>query len=150
MDYTPRRVIAMTRAGFRDEVLASNTIWLCASCYSCTVECPKEIRITDIMYSLKRKAIEDRVYPKRFPIPVLAREFFKSVLSTGRSNEGRIVTWMWLKTKPLKLLSQAMLGLKLLRRGRLSVRKESMEGDKDQMHRILDYLDKVHPSAQTK
>ena len=74
MDLTPRRVVAMTRAGFKKEVLESNTIWLCASCYSCTVECPKGIKITDIMYALKRLAIQEGAYPKRFPTPVLARE----------------------------------------------------------------------------
>jgi Fe-S oxidoreductase len=36
---------------FKGEVLSSYTSWLCASCYACTVECPKGIKITDIMYS---------------------------------------------------------------------------------------------------
>ena len=45
MDYTPRQIIAMIRAGFRSEVLSSYTTWLCASCYACAVECPKEIKI---------------------------------------------------------------------------------------------------------
>ena len=31
MDYTPRRIVAMTRAGFKEEVLNSFTIWLCSS-----------------------------------------------------------------------------------------------------------------------
>jgi len=141
MDFTPRRIIAMTREGFKDEVLASNTIWLCASCYSCTVECPKEIKITDIMYSLKQRAISEGRYPKRFPIPVLAKEFFKSVLKTGRSNEGRVVTWVFLKTNPLKLFKNAMLGLRLLRRGRMSIRTETMGARKDQMTRVLEALD---------
>ena len=52
MDFTPRRVIAMTRAGFEKEVLSNNTVWLCASCYACSVDCPKQIRITDVMYAL--------------------------------------------------------------------------------------------------
>jgi len=75
MEHSPRQIMALVRAGFKDEVLQSNSIWLCASCYSCTVECPREIRITDIMYALKQRAIQEGVYPKRFPIPVLAKEF---------------------------------------------------------------------------
>ncbi|MHC4081392.1 MAG: 4Fe-4S dicluster domain-containing protein [Planctomycetota bacterium] len=142
MDHTPRQIIAMTRAGFKDEVLASNTIWLCASCYSCTVDCPKQIKVTDVMYALKRKAIETKAYPRKFPIPVLAREFFNSVWRTGRSNEGRIVARMWLKTYPLQLLRQAGLGLKLLLRGRILIRTERMEGDPEQMHRLLEAVEK--------
>jgi quinone-modifying oxidoreductase subunit QmoC len=141
MDQTPRRIIAMTRAGFKDDVLASNTIWLCSSCYSCTVECPKSLRITEIMYSLKQKAIADKAYPKNLPIPVLAKEFFKSVLKTGRSNEGRTVARVWLKTNPMKMLSQAGLGLKLMRRGRMSMKTERMTRGHEQMSRMLDAVE---------
>src|SRR5512144_765357 len=57
MDYTPRRVIELTRSGFKADVLRSNTIWICASCYACQVECPKEIGIADVMTALKTRAI---------------------------------------------------------------------------------------------
>ena len=79
MDFTPRKIIAMVREGFREEVLGSFTIWLCASCYSCTADCPREIKITDVMYALKQLAIKEGIYPKRFPIPVMAQEFYKIV-----------------------------------------------------------------------
>ncbi|UCD75974.1 MAG: 4Fe-4S dicluster domain-containing protein [Phycisphaerales bacterium] len=138
MDHTPRKIIAMTRAGFKDEVLSSATIWLCASCYSCTVDCPKKIKITDVMYALKRKAIEEKVWPRGLPIPVLAKEFFASVLRTGRANEGRTVAKVWLKTRPLKLLANMGLGLRLMARGRMSMKSERMTGSVDQLRKILD------------
>jgi len=141
MDYTPRRIIAMTRAGFKQEVLASNTIWLCSSCYECTVDCPRQIKVTDIMYALKRRAIEEGAYPRRFPTPVLAREFFKSVFKTGRSNEGLTVTWMILKTAPLNLFKQMGLGLKLLFRGRMALGVEKMEGDPTQIRQLMDQVE---------
>ena len=148
MDLTPRRVVAMTRAGFKKEVLESNTIWLCASCYSCTVECPKGIKITDIMYALKRLAIQEGAYPRRFPTPVLAREFFRKVRETGRSNEGQIATAMILKTNPLKLLRQIPLGLKLLLKGRMSLLTEKMSGDRRQLQDLLDYMDRQNATAE--
>jgi len=147
MDPTPRRLVAMTRAGFKEEVLQSSTIWLCASCYSCTVECPKGIKITDIMYALKRRAIEEGVYPRWLPIPVLAREFFRKVRQTGRSNEGQIATAMILKTNPLKLLRQIPLGLKLLWKGRMSLLTERMSGDREQLQDLLDYVDRQNHQA---
>ena len=64
MDFTPRRIIALVREGFRSDALASQTIWLCASCYSCTVHCPQKVHITDVMYSLKREAIKHRFTPR--------------------------------------------------------------------------------------
>jgi len=136
MDYTPRRIIAMTRAGFKDDVLRSFTIWLCASCYSCTVECPKNIKITDIMYALKRQAIEENIYPKRFSIPVLAREFFSLAKRTGRSNEGRVIIRLVLKSNPFRYIGRAFLGLKLMKQGRFSLKKETIKR-KGELKKIL-------------
>lgn len=143
MDYTPRQIIAMIRAGLKGEVLSSYTTWLCASCYSCTVECPKEIKITDIMYAAKRLAIREGVYPKRFPIPVLAGEFFKMVEKEGRNSESWVLVKLYLKTNPLKMLGQAMLGMKLFLRGRLSLKKERIAG-KDELASILKALETEH------
>jgi quinone-modifying oxidoreductase subunit QmoC len=141
MDYTPRQIIAMIRAGFRNEVLTSYTTWLCASCYSCTVECPKEIRLTDIMYAAKRLAIREGIYPKHFPIPVLANEFFKSVENTGRNSEGRLIIKLFLKTSPLKMFKQTKLGMRLLKSGRFSLKRESVKNT-GSLRKILKALEK--------
>jgi quinone-modifying oxidoreductase, subunit QmoC len=128
MDFTPRRVIAMIREGFRSEVLNSLTIWLCASCYSCTVECPREIKITDVMYALKQEAIATGVYPKHFPIPVLAREFFGGVERSGRNSEGPLMIRFFLKTlNPLGALKNSRVAFRLWWTGRLSLFEEGMK-----------------------
>ncbi|MBD3266903.1 heterodisulfide reductase [bacterium] len=143
MDYTPRQLIAMTRAGFKDEVLHSFTMWLCASCYSCTVDCPKEIKITELMYWLKQQAIQEKTYPKRgFLTPVLAKTFFDIVKRFGRNNEQLLLTLMYLKTNPLKLLSQSGLGLKLFSKGRLGVKLESIKR-KNELKPLLRIVEKA-------
>ena len=145
MDYTPRRIIAMTRAGFKQDILNCFTIWLCASCYECTVECPKEIKITDVMYALKQRAIADGVYPKGFPTPVLAREFYRMVQTHGRSSELWLMMNVMMKTNPMDAMKSSRLGLKLMRQGRLSFKTESIpmgHGKKGDLKTILDYVDK--------
>ncbi len=127
MDYTPRQIMALTRAGFKREVLSSRTIWLCASCYACTVECPKQIKITEIMYALKRLALREGVYPKRFPVAVLAREFFKMVRFNGRITESELVVRLFLQTNWLALLKTWRLGINLIRTGRFSLKGEHMK-----------------------
>ncbi|HWQ54293.1 MAG TPA: 4Fe-4S dicluster domain-containing protein [Bryobacteraceae bacterium] len=124
MDYGPRRIIAMVREGFRTEALASETIWLCASCYSCAVHCPQQIHITDVMYNLKREAIGSGLFPKRFPIPVLAQEFYNVVRRRGRAAEFLVVLRMALRTNPLVLFTMWRTGFDLLRTGRLPLRGE--------------------------
>ena len=128
MDYTPRRTIAMVREGFREDVLRSQTIWLCASCYACRVRCPRDINITDVMYALKREAIRNRMYPPHFPIPVLARAFFDMVKRRGRSSEFWLVLKMALRSNPLILLGMMKTGWHLWRTGRLSLGLEKIRG----------------------
>lgn len=127
MDFTPRRIIALVREGFRTDALSCQTIWLCASCYSCAVHCPQDVHITDLMYSLKREAIRHRMFPSRFPIPVLAREFYNLVRKRGRNSEVWLVLRMALKSDPFLLLNMAKYGLSLLRTGRMSLRMERIE-----------------------
>ncbi len=140
MDLTPRRVIAMTRAGLERDVLESVTPWLCASCYECQVRCPREIKVTDVMYLLKRRAIEKHTYPKRFPVPVLAKAFYKMVATHGRNSEARVVIELALRTNPLNLLKMAPIGLKLIRTGRMALGQERIK-DPKQLQAVLDAME---------
>ena len=106
------------------------------------MECPKQIKITELMYAFKQMAIDEGVYPKRFAIPVLAHEFFNIVRRWGRSNEGILITLMFLKTNPFKLFKQAFLGLKLLRKGRMGLKIESIQR-MDELKPILDAVEKA-------
>lgn len=142
MDHSPRQVMAMTRSDFKKEVLASVTIWLCASCYACTVECPRNIRITDIMYELKQRAIHEGVYPKRFPIPVLAKEFYKMAYKRGRVTENFLATIMFLKTNWMAAVGQWKLGLGLLTRGRFPLKYEGIKR-KDELNRMMEVVDNL-------
>ena len=119
MDYTPRKLIGMVREGFKEEVVTSFAIWLCASCYECTVRCPSGIGVTEVMYALKRIAIREGIYPRHFPVPVLAKEFMKMLKGSGRTNEFWLVLRVLLKTAPMKLLTSWPLGLRLWQRGRM-------------------------------
>jgi heterodisulfide reductase subunit C len=137
MDYPPRKIIAMIKNGFKEEALKSFTIWLCPSCYTCQVRCPAQIKITDVMYALKRKAIEEKVYPSNFAIPVLDKEMSKLIANNGRSSELWLILNLYLKSKkPLGLLKMAPLGLKLMKTGRMSLRKESIK-NKRQLRSLI-------------
>jgi heterodisulfide reductase subunit C len=129
----------MVRAGFKDEVLHSRTVWLCTGCYACAVNCPAGIHITDVMYALKRLAIRNGTHPRRFLIPVLVSEFIKNVRRTGRINEGELQVHVALRTNPFSLLKAAPTGLRLLRTGRMHIRGDRIEDPR----RLDDMLDNV-------
>jgi len=127
MDYTPRRLMHLSREGFKEEVLSSYTIWLCTCCYACMVECPKKINITHMMYALKTRAIQEHFYPKRFAIPVLAREFSRMIRGSGRITESRLVMRVFFKTAIWRMIGFSKLGMQLMRTGRMRLRREKVE-----------------------
>ena len=128
MDYSPRQVIAMFRAGAIEPLLRSRTIWICASCYNCTVRCPEEIKITDLLYALKRIAIEKKILPKKFPVYALSETFTDMVRRYGRNYETGLLLLFYLRTQPLRLMAMAGDGLALWRHGRLPVRPRKIRG----------------------
>lgn len=86
MDHTPRAIFAMLRAGMKEEVLKSNTPWMCVSCYYCTVRCPQNIHITDVMYTLKNMALEAGLVQNKIASD-FSQTFIKNVENYGRSYE---------------------------------------------------------------
>jgi quinone-modifying oxidoreductase, subunit QmoC len=123
MDYTPRRIIALTRSGLEGDVLKSVTPWLCASCYECQVRCPRDLHITDIMYAIKSRAIKKGLYPKRSPIPILAKGFFNKVANYGRNSETRLVMELLAKTNPFNAFGMTSAGINMLKTGRLNLKQ---------------------------
>jgi heterodisulfide reductase subunit C len=137
MDYPPRKIISMVKNGFKDEALHNTTIWLCPSCYTCQVRCPAKIKITDVMYALKRMAIEDKVYPSRFVIPILDREMSRLIAKQGRNSELWLILNLYLKSRnPLGLLKMAPTGLKLMKTGRMSFKRDSIR-NKNQLRSLV-------------
>jgi heterodisulfide reductase subunit C len=55
--FNPLRIIRMALYGLRDQVLQSDFIWLCSSCYACQERCPQGVSITEFMTALKNLAV---------------------------------------------------------------------------------------------
>jgi hypothetical protein len=79
------------------------------------------------MYALKQRAIKEGIYPKRFPISVLARKFSEMVRSKGRITETLLVMRLFLKANWRAVFSSWRFGLGLIRTGRFVARHERIE-----------------------
>jgi len=81
MDILPNQIIRLAQLGLEDELLNSTTIWLCASCITCTSRCPKGVDVARIMEALRaiilRKG-KDKVSPSE-----LSSEILKEVPQQG-------------------------------------------------------------------
>jgi heterodisulfide reductase subunit C len=123
MDITPRQIVALFRAGFLEDILRSRAIWMCASCYACTVRCPAGIRVTDNLYALKRLAGQKGIYPKKFPSHALSAAFVGNIGAYGRNWELWLGAKYYLTTRPRSLLSPSLIkfAVRMMKRRRLGV-----------------------------
>jgi len=138
MDYTPRAIMRMIQAGMEQEVLSSQTIWTCASCYACAVRCPRDIEITDVMTQLRNIALEKGYKARRGK--VYNQGFMGIVRQHGRMWEPRLVVQYNLLTNPLNFLGLAPIGLKMIRKGKLRFLPDHPKG-RSEIRGIFDGLE---------
>ena len=88
--HPPQELFMMIRAGKREEVLASESMWMCTSCYNCVTRCPRGLPITHIMHGLANYANRLGLAPKMNPTRRFAKLFWDNISVTGRVNETRL------------------------------------------------------------
>ncbi len=86
-DHPPQEIFMMIRAGKREEVLSSESVWMCTSCYNCIVRCPRELPITHIMHGLAHYAKRLGLVPRNQPTAKFAQMFWDNLMRKGRVNE---------------------------------------------------------------
>lgn len=65
-NYRPRTLIHMAALGLKNRVLNSDTLWLCAACYTCTDRCPQGIEVASVIRVFRNLAIENSCIPQVF------------------------------------------------------------------------------------
>jgi len=60
MDILPNQIIRYAQLGFKEELLASKAIWICASCFTCNARCPKGINIAEVIEALRQILLRNR------------------------------------------------------------------------------------------
>jgi heterodisulfide reductase subunit C len=133
MELSPTRIMRLLQlesafagqeqaGGFARQALSSDTVWLCAGCQACTTRCPQSVDIAGTMDALREeslrcgKASDSR---RARDIQAMHRAFLTGVQRRGRIHELALV--MSYKLRSGHLLQDAMLGPKMLRRGKLHI-----------------------------
>lgn len=95
MDIPPSRMLRMLQLGdpkIEERLLSSYGIWLCLTCETCFVRCPKEVDIPRIMDFLRGEALRrGKAHPGSKKILAFHRAFLKSVRKGGRTHEMGLV-----------------------------------------------------------
>lgn len=119
MDYSPVQLIHAICLGLDDLVFNSKTMWLCASCETCTTRCPQGIDVAGVMDAVKIIAVRQGVKPA---IPEVA-SFYKAALANIR-NFGRMFELgmiMDLKLRTFDFTKDLALGMKMFRKRKLKM-----------------------------
>ena len=53
MDLLPNQIIRLAQLGQEDDIAKANTIWMCASCITCSVRCPRGVDLARVMEALR-------------------------------------------------------------------------------------------------
>jgi len=61
MDIMPNQAIRFLQLGEVERLLSSKTIWVCASCFTCTSRCPKGIDIARTLEALRQVCLRKNV-----------------------------------------------------------------------------------------
>ena len=117
MDLKPNQVMRAIQLGLEDEILRSSTIWVCASCQTCTTRCPNDIDIAHVMDSLRQLSGESDVPAAEQKIVKFHRAFLDSIRRHGRLFELGMVGRY--KLSSMDFFGGAKIGMEMVRKGKL-------------------------------
>jgi heterodisulfide reductase subunit C len=119
MDYLSSQIMRMIHLGEEEEILGSQSIWLCASCEACTSRCPMEIDVARVMDTLRMMAVERKAALPDARGRQFNESFLRSVRRHGRVYELGMLTAYKLRSGDL--FSDVDKVPKMLAKGKLSL-----------------------------
>jgi len=94
LELEPHKIVALLKRGLIDEMVNSDIIWTCMSCFKCRERCPQKIAPVEILFALKNLAVASG---KQIPGNYTA--WLQSVLSIGLLQDIKTVSTKDNKTK---------------------------------------------------
>ncbi len=123
-DLPVSRVMRLVQTGQRHAVLSCHSIWLCASCQTCTTRCPNSIDVAKVMDVLRHMAREAGYTTER-NVKAFGDAFLASVAKNGRLNEMGVALGYELRTG--KFLTDIDLVGTMVSKRKLSLKHHAME-----------------------
>jgi len=70
MDLLPNQIIQLLQLGLEEDIAKARTIWLCASCLTCSVRCPRGLELAKVMEALRLISLRKNIdYVRLAEIP---------------------------------------------------------------------------------
>lgn len=126
LDVMPNQVMRMIQLGLDDELLRSKTIWVCASCQTCTARCPNDIDIAHVMDTLRQMSQEAGLPSAEENVVKFHKAFLNSIRRHGRVFEAEMVALYKLAARDF--FGDTKVAAKMLTRGKLKFWPENIRG----------------------
>ena len=117
LDYTPSQIMHLIRLGQEDLVLGCKSIWLCASCETCTTRCPQDVDIARIMDACRALAFHRGLSPAVPQVGAFYKATRANLRKFGRMYEALLLAS--LKVRTGEYMKDVDLGMELMKRGKL-------------------------------
>ena len=123
MDIEPHKLVHLLQSGQVDEILHSDTNWVCASCETCTTRCPNSIDLAHIMDTLRQLSQRRGIKASQYSIPIFHSAFLSSIKRHGRVHEGEMaLTYSIEDAGWLGFLKLTGLGFGMFLRGKIKLK----------------------------
>lgn len=123
-EHPPQELFMMIRANKRDEVLGTDSMWNCTSCYNCIARCPRGVQITHIMHGLAHYAKKLGMTPENQQTEKFSQLFWENLTKKGRVNELKLGLSLYFMNGFGEGVKTAMknqkLGMAMMKAGRMS------------------------------
>jgi heterodisulfide reductase subunit C len=128
MDLKTHEIIRLLQIDHGDRLLASEAIWMCLTCETCTTRCPNEFDPAAVIDALREIALKEA--PGRIPrrISAFHSAFLDQIRTHGRVFEFGLVASYKLRGGPLFADIESVPSM--LSRGKLSFTPKRIEGIK--------------------
>lgn len=143
MEIPPYGVMRLVHYGLREEALATNTIWVCVNCHTCSSQCPMAIDIAAMMNVLCHMALEERAPVPTQDILDFHLEVVRSIERHGRTHKLGIMLRLKLLTG--EWFKDVDIGLKMLSKRKLDLRPSRVKALKEINRLFLPYWKVVKP-----
>jgi len=127
LDVMPNQVMRMIQLGLEDELLRSKTIWVCASCQTCTTRCPNDIDIAHVMDTLRQMSRASGVPPGEANVVKFHKAFLDSVRRHGRVSELEMVGFYKLAALDFFNFADTKVAWEMFKRGKLKLLPENIK-----------------------
>ena len=64
--YNPRVMIEKALLGRKEEIIGSEALWWCTTCYTCQERCPQDVKVTEVIMALQNEAARLGNAPEKF------------------------------------------------------------------------------------